>query len=150
MYQQGQARQGTATKQMFRNMGFGGAGSAVERIMNVDGWNQFMAQGADNKRQAMSNLHLLSRDIQEVKDTEVNRSNTRLLQEETALGTATQKGIGNMFEGMDSASNFMQTEDAIGTYDKMGKKGEDEGGGFDPSTLPSWLQKMGSNKGWWG
>ena len=150
MYQQGEARRGTAMKQMFRNVGFSAAGSAAEGIMNVDGWNKFMAQGADNKRQAMGNLHALSRDVQGVKDTEVDRSNIRLFQEETALGTAKQAGIGNIFGGMDAASNSMQTDSAIATYDKMGKKGEDEGGGFDPNNLPSWLQKMGSNNGWWG
>jgi len=135
-------------KQMFRNVGFGAVGPVAAGIMNVEGSNRFMAQGAQNRREAMGNFYGLSRDIQGMDNMETQRFNQRLLQEETALGTAMQTGIGNMFSGADSGSNFMQTESAIDSYAKMFKEGEGGDGGFDMDKLPTWLQKMGKNKGW--
>jgi hypothetical protein len=52
-FEQMLARQGTAAKQMFRNMGMAGAGSAAANIMGIDALNQFAATGAGIRRQNM-------------------------------------------------------------------------------------------------
>jgi hypothetical protein len=151
VFRQNQSRQTNAMKNMFRNFGMPAAGAAASGIMNIDATNAFAAQGAENRRQALSGFYGLSKDIQGVSNAETERFNQRLLQEETALGGATQMGISNIFGGLDSAANFMQTEDAISSLNKLGKTsgdGEDGEGGFNVDSLPKWLQKLGKNKGW--
>jgi hypothetical protein len=152
---QERASANTGIKSMFRNIGLSAAGGAAAGIMGVERSNAFAAQGAANRRQGMGYLQSAVSGIQGINDMEVGRFNQRLLQEEQALGQAVQSGIGNVFGGLDAGANFMQTSDAIATYDKIGKGGtggsgkSGDGGDFNVDQLPSWLQKMGSNKGWW-
>lgn len=115
------AKQTTATKQMYRNMGHGFAGSAAAAIMNLDIFNQFAQRGEDVRRQNEMNFYGMSGQIQNIQNMEVQRQNQRLMAEEQALGGAIQAGIGNMFKGFDSGMNFMKKEDSIDTYDSIGQ-----------------------------
>ena len=121
-FEQMLARQGTAAKEMFRNVGLAGAGSAAANIMGTDALNQFAAQGAGIRRQNAGDFYGLANQVQGVNNMETGRFNEQLRAEEQALGQATQSGIGNMFGGFNSGMNFMQTESAINAWDKIGKE----------------------------
>jgi len=133
-FQQMLARQGTAAKAMFRNVGLAGAGSAAANIMGVDALNQFAAQGANIKRQNFGQFASAAEGIQGVQDRETTRFNEQLRAEEQALGGATQAGIGNMFGALNSGMNFMQNEQAISAYQGVGGSNSAGGG---PSITPT-------------
>ena len=119
-FEQMLARQGTAAKEMFRNVGLAGAGSAAANIMGTDALNQFAAQGAGIRRQNAGDFYGLANQVQGVSNMETGRFNEQLRAEEQALGSATQAGIGNMFGGFNSGMNFAQNEKAISAYQGMG------------------------------
>jgi hypothetical protein len=133
-FEQMLARQGTAAKRMLQNVGLSGVGSAAANIMGVDAMNQFAAQGANIRRQNFGQFANMAGQVQGVQNMETGRFNEQLRAEETALGQATQAGIGNMFGGLQSGMNFMQNEQAIGAYAGMGQGGGQ--GGFGGSMAP--------------
>lgn len=138
-FQQMLARQGTAAKAMFRNVGLAGAGSAAANIMGIDALNQFAAQGANIRRQNFGQFASMAEGIQGVNDRETTRFNEQLRAEETALGGATQAGIGNMFGALNSGMNFMQNEKAINAYKGIGGSNSAGGGPsfkFSPMQTP--------------
>lgn len=133
-FEQMLARQGTAAKRMLQNVGLSGVGSAAANIMGVDALNQFAAQGANIRRQNFGQFANMAGQVQGVQNMETGRFNEQLRAEETALGQATQAGIGNVFGGLQSGMNFMQNEQAIGAYAGMGQGGGQ--GGFGGSMAP--------------
>jgi len=136
-FQQMLARQGTAAKAMFRNVGLAGAGSAAANIMGIDALNQFSAQGANIRRQNFGQFASMAEGIQGVQDRETTRFNEQLRAEEQALGGATQAGIGNMFGALNSGMNFMQNEQAINAYQGVGGSNSAGGGpSFKPAGTP--------------
>jgi hypothetical protein len=136
-FEQMLARQGTAAKRMLQNVGLSGVGSAAANIMGIDAMNQFAAQGSNIRRQNFGQFASMAGQIQGVQNMEIGRFNEQLRAEETALGQATQAGIGNMFGGMQSGQNFMQNERAMEAYAKTGWGGGFGGfGGFGGSRAP--------------
>ena len=115
-FEQQLARQGTAAKQMFRNMGMAGAGSAAANIMGTDALNQFAAQGAGIRRQNFGQYLSAANQIQGVQNQETQRHNTQLNMERQALGGAMQSGIGNIMGGINTGVNANQFKQAAGIY----------------------------------
>jgi len=126
-FEQMLARQGTAARQMFQNVGLAGAGSAAANIMGVDALNQFAADGASIKRKNAGDFYGLAGQMQSVQDKETGRFNQQLNMESQALGQATQAGIGNMMGAAQSYQDFQTDQQAIAAYKEGG------GGGGDSS-----------------
>jgi hypothetical protein len=129
------ARQATASKQMFRNVGMSGAGAAAANIMSVDALNQFAAGSEAARRQNFGQYAGLASEIQGVRNMEVGRQNQRLLMEEQALGGGIQAGISNMFQGLNAGQNMDWMNKAMETY--KGQGGGASGGVSIPSMLNS-------------
>lgn len=135
-FEQMLARQATASKQMFRNVGLSGAGAAAANIMSVDALNQFAAGSEAARRQNFGQYASLAGDIQGVQNAEVQRQNQRLMAEEQALGGGIQAGISNMFQGMNTGQNIDWMQKAMDVYSGQGggASGDNQFTG-----LPSWL-----------
>ena len=134
-FEQMLARQGTAAKRMFQNVGMSGAGSAAANIMGVDAMNQFAAQGANIRRQNFGQFANMAGQVQRVQNMETGRFNQQLNMERQALGQGVQSGIGNIFGGINAAQNFGLTQQAMDIYKNMGQGGGQTGlgGGGDPN-----------------
>jgi hypothetical protein len=107
-FEQMLARQGTAAKRMFQNVGLSGAGSAAANIMGIDATNDFFAKGADIRRQNFGQFANLAGQVQGVQNMETGRFNQQLNMERRALGQGVQSGIGNIFGGINAAQNMGQ------------------------------------------
>jgi hypothetical protein len=128
-FEQMMGRRTTGTKRMFQNAGLSGIGSAASNIMGGDALNKFAADGASIKRQNFGQFANLAGQADQVQQMETSRFNEQLRTEETALGGATQAGIGNMFGGLGAADTFAQNEKAIDSYNNMGQGGGNKNNG---------------------
>jgi len=149
-FEQMLARQGTAAKQMFRNMGLAGAGSAAANIMGTDALNQFAATGAGIRRQNEGAFYGLAGQMQGVQDQETGRFNQQLNMERQALGQGMQAGIGNMMGAVGNFQQFQGQQQAIDMYKNMGTGGS--GGGMGLGGLMGGLPQgggMGMQQGPW-
>jgi hypothetical protein len=144
-FEQMLARQGTAAKQMFRNMGMAGAGSAAANIMGIDALNQFAATGAGIRRQNEGAFYGLAGQMQGVQDQETGRFNQQLNMERQALGQGMQAGIGNIMGAVGNAQQFMGQQQAIDLYKNMGAGGSGSGGGMGLSKLLGGLSQGGGS-----
>jgi hypothetical protein len=128
-FEQMLARQGTAAKQMFRNMGLAGAGSAAANIMGIDALNQFAATGAGIRRQNAGDFYGLAGQMQNVQDQETNRFNQQVNMEAQALGQAIQEGgIKNIMGAVGNFQQFQGQQQAIDMYKNMGVGGNSGAG----------------------
>lgn len=133
-FEQMLSRQATASKQMFRNVGMSGAGSAAANIMSTDALNQFAAGSEAARRQNFGQYASLAGEIQGVNNMEVARQNQRLMAEEQALGGGIQAGISNMFQGLNTGQDVNYMNKALDIYSGMNSGG---GGGTQmPSFIP--------------
>jgi hypothetical protein len=147
-FEQMLARQGTAAKRMFQNVGMSGAGSAAANIMGVDAMNQFAAQGANIRRQNFGQFANMAGQVQGVQNMEIGRFNQQLNMERQALGQGVQSGIGNIFGGINAGQNFGQTQQAMDIYKNMGQGGGTGGGdAFNPFTSNLPQAPMGTTSG---
>lgn len=132
------ARQATASKQMFRNAGLSGAGSAAANIMSIDALNQFAAGSEAVRRQNFGQYAGLAGEIQQVDNMEVGRQNQRLMAEEQALGAGIQAGISNIFQGANTGQNINWMNQAAEIY-----KGQGGGASGSGINIPSMFNMGG-------
>jgi hypothetical protein len=119
-FEQMLARQGTAAKRMFQNVGLAGAGSAAANIMGIDALNQFAANGASIKRQNAGDFYGLAGQMQGVQDQETTRFNNQLNIERQALGEGVQAGISNIQGGFQGIETSMNQQKAMDLYKNYG------------------------------
>lgn len=112
-FDQSLARQGTAAKRMFQNVGLSGAGAAAANIMSADALNQFAAQDANIERQNFGQYMSAARGMQSIQDAETNRFNTQLNMQRQALGGAMQSGLGNIMGGINTGINAQQMSNTL-------------------------------------
>jgi hypothetical protein len=117
------ARQATANKQMFRNMGMSGAGAAASNIMSVDAMNEFAARGAQLEQANFAQYLGAAEGMQQERNMETQRQNQRLMAEEQALGGGIQAGISNIFQGLNTGQNVGYMNKALDVYQGMGAGG---------------------------
>lgn len=143
-FEQMLARQATASRQMFRNVGMSGAGAAAANIMSTDALNQFAAGSEAVRRQNFGQYAGLASEIQQQKNLEVGRQNQRLMAEEQALGGGIQAGISNIFQGLNTGQNINWMNMAREMY-----AGADGTGGAQ-SPLPSYVPPPSQGNQMWG
>ena len=145
------ARQGTAAKQMFQNVGLSGAGSAAANIMSIDALNQFAAQNSAIKRQGEGAYANWAQGMQSISDQNVAQNNQLALMEAQAQGEAFQTGTKNFVKGLDVSSNAMLANKSIDAYKKIGANANNDlgvgGGGFSQSPYannpsPAWTSQQ--------
>ncbi len=107
------ARQGTAAKRMFQNVGLSGAGAAAAGIMQGDTLNQRAAMAAQLERQNFGQYVSGSRAMQSIQDQETNRFNTQLNMKRQALGGAMQSGLSNVMSGINTGVNAQQMSNTL-------------------------------------
>lgn len=126
-------RQGTAAKQMFRNVGMAGAGAAAANIMSIDALNQFAAQNQAIKRQNLGMYSSMAARGQQVVDanTQAAIQERQMLQQQAGQGM--QSGMGNIFGGINSMGNAFGLNKAMDMYKGMGVGGSGTGGPGAPA-----------------
>lgn len=115
------ARQATASKQMFRNLGMSGAGAAASGIMSIDAMNDFAARGAQIRRDNFGQYLDAAKGMQDIRNMETNRFNQQLMAESQALGGGIQAGISNMFQGLNTGQDVNYMNKAAEMYSNAGQ-----------------------------
>jgi len=133
-------RQGTATKQMFRNAGLSGVGAAATNIMGIDALNQFAANNASIMRQGRSDYANFASQMQAISDKNVAANNALAMAEAQAQGGAMQAGIGNIIGGVNSTSNAFMKQSAINKYGNIATNANSDLSGGQQQ-----LQALGNN-----
>ena len=148
------ARQGTATKQMFRDAGLS-VGEAATNMMGIDAMNQFAARNSEIMRGGERDYANLAQIGQGLANKNVEESNAYANEIAKGQGETLKAGIGNIIGGANAASNAALTGKSIDMYGKiaananndLGVGGGGGGGGVSQSPYannpsPAWTSQQ--------